>query len=68
MKPFQAPNVVKNTEGEIFVQLLTVTIEYTIHPCHCLSSWGKKKGITDSILVHVEYIFWGVTDIRNSDI
>ena len=30
MKPFQAPNVVKNTEGEIFVQLLTVTIEHTI--------------------------------------
>ena len=57
MKPFQAPNVVKNTEGEIFVQLLTVTIEHTIHQCHCLSSPGKKKGITDSILVHIEYIF-----------
>ena len=68
MKPFQAPNVVKNTEGEIFVQLLTVTIEHTIHQCHCLTSQDKKKGITDSILVHVEYIFWGVTDIRNSDI
>ena len=47
----------KNTEGEIFVQLLTVTIEHTIHQCHCLSSQDKKKGITDSILVHVEYIF-----------
>ena len=56
MKLFQAPNVVKNTE-EIFVQLLTVTIEHTIHQCHCLSSQDKKKGITDSILVHVEYIF-----------
>ena len=68
MKPFQAPNVVENTEGEIFVQLLTVTIEHTIHQCHCLSSLDKKKGITDSILVHVDYIFWGVTDIRNLDI
>ena len=57
MKPFQAPNVVKNTEGEIFVQLLTVKIEHTIHQCHCLSSRGKMKGITDSILVHLEYIF-----------
>ena len=44
----------KNTEGEIFVKLLTVTIEHTIHQCHCLSSQDKKKGITDSILVHVE--------------
>ena len=57
MKPFQAPNVVKNKEVEIFVQLLTVTVEHTIHQCHCLSSQGKKKGITDSNLVHVEYIF-----------
>ena len=38
MKLFQAPNLVKITEGEIFVQLLTVTIEHTIHRCHCLSS------------------------------
>ena len=47
----------KNTEGGIFAQLLTVAIEHTIHQCHCLSSLDKKKGITDSILVHVEYIF-----------
>ena len=47
----------KNTEGEIFVQLLTVTVEHTIHQCHHLSSQGKKKCITDSILVHIEYIF-----------
>ena len=47
----------KNTEGERFVQLLTVTIEHTIHQCHCLGSRDKKIGITDSILVHVEYIF-----------
>ena len=68
MKLFQAPYVVKNTEGEVFVWLLTVTIEHTIHQCYCLSSWDRKKGITDSVLVHVEYVFWGVTDIRNSDI
>ena len=54
----------KNTEGEIFVQLLTVIIEHTIHQCHCISSQDKKKDITDSIPGHVEYIFWGVTDIR----
>ena len=57
MKQFQAPNVVKNTEGGIFVQLLTVTIEHTIHQYHYLSSQDKMKGITDSTLVHVEYIF-----------
>ena len=37
----------KNTEGEIFVQLLTVPTEHTIHQCHCLSSQDRKKGITD---------------------
>ena len=46
----------KNIEGEIFVQLLTVTIEHTIHQCHCLSSRDKRRGITDSNLVHAEYI------------
>ena len=49
MKLFQAPNEVKNTEGGVFVWLLTVTIEHTIHQCYCLSSQDKKKGITDSI-------------------
>ena len=57
MKQYQAPNVVKNTEGEIFVQLLTITIDDTIHQCHCLCSQDKKKGITNSILECVEYIF-----------
>ena len=38
MKLFQALNVVRNTEGEVFVLLLTVTIEHTIHQCYCLSS------------------------------
>ena len=57
MKPFQAPNVVNKYRGEIFVQLLTVTIKHTIHQYYWLISQDKKKGITDSILVHVEYIF-----------
>ena len=47
----------KNTEGGIFVQLLTAPVEHIIHQYHCLSSQDKKKGITDSILVHVGYIF-----------